>query len=94
MSRNEVLKKTLGKKRAKKYITNKETIELSVDPDCLEAIVRSELTRNMRSLAEDLRKRKAGGSLMIFDADRAKDIALLRLHVHCFETVLKYYGEP
>ena len=94
MSRKEVLKKTLGKKRAKKYIPAKEKVTLDIGPECIEGIVRAELSSTVRSLTEDLKKRKEGVGVGIFESDLAKDIALLRLHIHCFKTVLKYYGEP
>ena len=58
----------------------------------LDAIVRSDLKSVLHSLKRDLKARKSGKGVGIFDTDKAKDVAEIQRHIDAFKIVLKYYG--
>lgn len=68
----------------------KVTVEL--DWDTVDNIVKQELASLKSNLVEDLKKRKAGKGMAIFDTDKTTDIALIKEHIEAFDMVLKYYG--
>ena len=95
MNRKAVLERTLGKKAAKRFLAKQpkeESITLELPTDLLDQIVVAELIRTHESLTTDLKARKAGKGIAIFDLDKELDIKTLEGHLFCFETVLKYYG--
>lgn len=69
----------------------KKTIEL--DWDTVDGIVKQELASMRDNLKEDLRKRKDGTGMAIFEKDKRTDIALIKDHIEAFDTILSYYGE-
>lgn len=100
MNRKAVLERTLGKKAAKKYLSEEpkkvshSTVSLEVEADVIEQIVVQELVGLHTSLSRDLKDRKAGKRIGIFDMDKDIDIATLNGHLFAVETVLKYYTTP
>lgn len=100
MSRKAVLERTLGKKAAKKFLPEtpkneaSATVSLEVESDVIEQIVVQELVGLHTSLSRDLKDRKAGKKIGIFDMDKDIDIATLNGHLFAVETVLKYYTTP
>jgi hypothetical protein len=100
MNRKAVLERTLGKKAAKKYLPQEpkneasSTVSLEIEADVIEQIVIQELVGLHTSLARDLKDRKAGKKIGIFDMDKDIDIATLNGHLFAVETVLKYYTTP
>jgi hypothetical protein len=58
----------------------------------LDAIVRSDLKSVLDSLKRDLKARKSGKGVGIFDTDKAEDVAEIQRHIEAFKIVLKYYG--
>ena len=93
MTRKAVLERTLGKKAAKKFLPKRpKAITLELPTDLLEQVVVAELTKTHESLTTDLKARRAGKGIAIFDLDKEIDIKTLEGHLFCFETVLKYYG--
>jgi hypothetical protein len=100
MNRKAVLERTLGKKAAKKYLPQEpkneasSTVSLEIEADVIEQIVVQELVGLHTSLSRDLKDRKAGKKIGIFDMDKDIDIATLNGHLFAVETVLKYYTTP
>ena len=100
MSRKAVLERTLGKKAAKKFLPEtpkneaSATVSLEVEADVIEQIVVQELVGLHTSLSRDLKDRKAGKRIGVFDMDKDIDIATLNGHLFAVETVLKYYTTP
>ena len=93
MTRKAVLERTLGKKAAKKFLPKTpKALTIELPTDLLEQVVVAELTKTYDSLTTDLKARKAGKGIAIFDLDKELDIKTLEGHLFCFETVLKYYG--
>lgn len=100
MNRKAVLERTLGKKAAKKYLSEtpkneaSSTVSLEVNAETLEQIVIQELVGLHTSLSRDLKDRKAGKKIGIFDMDKGVDIATINGHIFAVETVLRYYATP
>ena len=69
---------------------SKVTVEL--DWDTVDGIVKQELLSMRENLTEDLRKRKAGEGVAIFEVNKKKDIAIIKDHIDAFNTILRYYG--
>ncbi len=65
-------------------------VELCVEG--MNTLVRADLKDSLKSLQDDLKKRKAGGNIAIFHTDSRQDIAELQKHVEAFKLVLRYYG--
>ena len=68
----------------------KVTVEL--DWDTVDNIVKQELVSLKDNLKEDLKRRKKGTGIAIFDTDKTIDVALIKEHIEAFDTILKYYG--
>lgn len=68
----------------------KVTVEL--DWDTVDNIVKQELASLKSNLVEDLKKRKKGTGMAIFDTDKTTDVALIKEHIEAFDMILKYYG--
>ena len=66
-------------------------VELCVEG--MNMLVRADLKDALRNLRDDLKRRKAGGTLSIFHSNQAEDVRELQRHVDAFRIVLKYYGE-
>jgi hypothetical protein len=93
MSRKAVLERTLGKKAAKRFLP-KVTQELKLELSCelVEQVMQVELRSIHGSLTKDLKARKAGKGIAIFDPDKDRDIAEISNHLNAIETVSRYYG--
>lgn len=100
MTRKAVLERTLGKKAAKKFLPetpkNKanDTVSLEIGSAVIEQVVLQELISLRTSLMRDLKDRKAGKKIAIFELDKELDIATLNGHIFAVETVLRYYATP
>jgi len=68
----------------------KVTVEL--DWDTVDNIVKQELASLKDNLKDDLKKRKAGKGIAVFETDKTLDVALIKEHIEAFDLVLKYYG--
>jgi hypothetical protein len=68
----------------------KVTVEL--DWDTVDNIVKQELASLKDNLEQDLKKRKKGTGMAIFDTDKTTDVALIKEHIEAFNVILKYYG--
>jgi hypothetical protein len=70
-------------------------LELKIDSDCMDEIVKADLAGVRDSLRLDLERRKQGKySNGIFHHDKKKDIAEVRKHINAFNLILKYYNVP
>jgi len=68
----------------------KVTVEL--DWDTVDNIVKQELASLKNNLKQDLKKRKAGKGIAVFETDKTLDVALIKEHIEAFDLILKYYG--
>ena len=68
----------------------KVTVEL--DWDAVDDIVRKGLRSLRNNLKDDLKKRKNGTGMAIFESDKTADIALIKEHIEAFNLILRYYG--
>jgi hypothetical protein len=67
--------------------------KIELESDCVEAVLRTDLQRMLKTMQEDLRKRKLGVlTAGIFEDDLAEDVKELNRHIAAFKLVLKYYG--
>jgi hypothetical protein len=90
MSRKAVLERTLGKKAAKKFLP--KPLTLTLPSEFIDQLVTIELSKTHASLTTDLKARKAGKGISIFEADKDQDVALIQEHLRALETVARYYG--
>ena len=90
MTRKAVLERMLGKKAAKKFVPKSVALELPVE--FIDQVIAVELIKTHGSLTKDLKARKRGQSIALFDTDKDRDIAILQEHLSAFETVARYYG--
>ena len=67
-------------------------VKIDIDVDQVDKIVCHQLEFLLKSLEDDLERRKEGTGLMIFDADLDSDVQIIKKHIKAFKTVLKYYG--
>ena len=67
-------------------------LEVDLDYDQADKIAVENLRALAANLQYDLRSRKEGTGMAIFDADKDKDIKLLKEHIKAFKTVIKYYA--
>ena len=52
------------------------------------------LNDGLEDMSTNLRVRQNNpDSIPIFDNDLSKDISLIKYHIDCFKTILRYYGE-
>jgi hypothetical protein len=68
----------------------KVTVEL--DWDTVDGIVKQELASLKDNLEQDLKKRKKGTGMAIFETDKEADIILIKEHIEAFNVILRYYG--
>jgi len=68
----------------------KVTVEL--DWDTVDNIVKQELASLKNNLKQDLKKRKAGKGIAVFDTNKTLDVARIKEHIEAFDLILKYYG--
>lgn len=67
--------------------------EIELESDYAEAVVRARLKHMLKTMKEDLRKRKLGVlPAGIFENDLAEDVKELNRHIDAFKLILKYYG--
>lgn len=67
-------------------------MKVEVCIDGVNEIIRSDMKAVLKTLQEDLKRRKAGGNLAIFHTEARQDIDELKRHVDAFKLVLRYYG--
>lgn len=67
-------------------------VSVDLDWDTVDNIVKQELISLKSNLQEDLKKRKKGTGMAIFDTDKTTDVALIKEHIEAFKLILKYYG--
>lgn len=67
-------------------------VSVDLDWDTVDNIVKQELISLKSNLQEDLKKRKKGTGMAIFDTDKTTDVALIKEHIEAFNVILKYYG--
>jgi hypothetical protein len=67
-------------------------VKIDIDIDQVDKIVCHQLEFLLKSLEDDLERRKEGTGVMIFDADLDVDVKIIKKHIKAFKTVLKYYG--
>ena len=93
MSRKAVLERTLGKKDAQKFLPKvPKELKLELSCELVEQIMQVELSSIHASLTKDLKSRKAGKGIAIFDPDKDRDISVIANHLNAIETVARYYG--
>jgi hypothetical protein len=92
MSRKAVLERMLGKKAAKRFVP--KPIALGLPTEFIDQVVGVELAKAHGSLTKDLRARKRGSSIALFDTDKDRDVEIIQSHLQAFETVAGYYGVP
>ena len=71
----------------------RKTVTVELDWDTIDHITICSIKTLVECLKADLRKRKDGTGVAIFEKDKKKDIALIKKHLEAFKLVLKYYGE-
>ncbi len=68
-------------------------VMVELDYDAVDGIVTQELRSLRNNLKDDLKKRKKGTGMAIFETDKEADIILLKEHIEAFNLILCYYGE-
>jgi hypothetical protein len=68
-------------------------VMVELDWDTVDNIVKQELLSGKDSLTQDLKKRKNGTGMAIFEVDKTTDVALIKEHIEAFNLILRYYGE-
>ena len=58
----------------------------------LDDVLCAKLKSLMKLLEYDLKRRKEGAGMAIFDTDLDTDVKIMKDHIKAFKTVLKYYG--
>jgi len=67
-------------------------VEVDIDYDEVDKITVNSLKELRNLLENDLKLRKEGTGMAIFDTDKDKDVKLLKKQIKAFETVIKYYA--
>jgi len=67
-------------------------VEVDIDYDEIDKITVNSLKELRNLLENDLKLRKEGTGMAIFDTDKDKDLKLLKSYIKAFETVIKYYA--
>jgi len=67
-------------------------VKIDIDIDQVDKIVSKQLEFLLKSLDDDLERRKEGRGMSIFDTDLDTDVKIMKKHIKAFKTVLKYYG--
>lgn len=71
----------------------KLTIEVEVDVDMADEVVRQCLKMQLNYLKKDLDSVKSRNKGIVFSTNPDEDIKEIDRHIDSFETVLRYYGE-
>jgi hypothetical protein len=58
-----------------------------------DAVIRQVIRYHLDVMIDDLKRRKEGKGMAIFDCDKDEDIKKLNKHIKAFKLVLKYWGE-
>lgn len=66
---------------------------VELDYDTIDGIVKQQLRSLRDNLKDDLKRRKEGTGIAIFEVDKTTDISLIKEHVEAFNLILRYYGE-
>jgi hypothetical protein len=67
-------------------------IKVDFDDEQLDHVLCAKLKSLMKLLQYDLKRRKEGTGMAIFDTDLDTDVKIMKNHIKAFKTVLKYYG--
>ena len=68
-------------------------INVELDWETVDNIVRTQVTDARDGLIEQLEERKGNGNRGgVFDNNKKKDIILIKAHIDAFELVIKYFG--
>ena len=67
-------------------------VMVELDWDTIDGIVKQQLHSLRDNLKDDLKRRKEGTGIAIFEVDKTTDIALIKEHVEAFNLILRYYG--
>jgi hypothetical protein len=67
-------------------------LKIDFDEDQLDKLLHAKLKSLMKLLQYDLKRRKEGTGMAIFDTDLDTDVKIMKDHIKAFKTVLKYYG--
>ena len=65
---------------------------ITVEFEQIQSIIKHELTWDLEQMKKDLKARKKGECMAIWDHDQDKDVALIKEHIEALKLVLKYYG--
>ena len=67
-------------------------IKVDFDDEQLDDVLCAKLKSLIKLLQDDLKRRKEGTGMAIFDTDLDTDVKIMKDHIKAFKTVLKYYG--
>jgi hypothetical protein len=67
-------------------------LKIDFDEEQLDHLLYAKLKSLMKLLQYDLKRRKEGTGMSIFDTDLDTDVQIMKKHIKAFKTVLKYYG--
>ncbi len=67
-------------------------IKVDFDDEQLDHVLSAKLKGLLKLLQDDLKRRKEGVGMAIFDTDLDTDVKIMKDHIKAFKTVLKYYG--
>jgi hypothetical protein len=67
-------------------------IKVDFDDEQLDDVLCAKLKSLMKLLQDDLKRRKDGTGMAIFDTDLDTDVKIMKDHIKAFKTVLKFYG--
>jgi hypothetical protein len=67
-------------------------IKIDFDEEQLDHVLCAKLKSLMKLLQYDLKRRKDGTGMAIFNTDLDTDVKIMKDHIKAFKTVLKYYG--
>lgn len=67
-------------------------IKIDFDDEQLDDVLCAKLKSLMKLLQDDLKRRKEGTGMAIFDTDLDTDVKIMKDHIKAFKIVLKYYG--
>lgn len=67
---------------------------IKLDDSTTYDIMIESLYSGLRVMVDNLKIRQDNpSSIPVFDNDLNKDIGLIKYHIDCFKTILRYYGE-
>ena len=67
-------------------------LKIDFDDEQLDHVLSAKLKGLLKLLQDDLKRRKEGVGMAIFDTDLDTDVKIMKDHIKAFKTVLKYYG--